>query len=310
MSADDPYTILGVARTASASDIQKAYRKLAKQHHPDLNPGNKAAEERFKRVASANDLLSDPDKRARFDRGEIDAAGAGRAPRPSYSQQADGPAGAKYQGSWQNAGETHDFDDIFAEFLNTGAAKARPARPARGRDMNYQLSVPFLDAVIGATRRLTLPDGAILDVRIPPGIEDGQALRLKGKGTPGRGDGPPGDALIEISIEPHRLFRRDVDNIELDLPVTLREAVLGAQVMVPTPTGAVRMTIPEKSDTGRKLRLRGRGIPAHASRPAGDLFVILRVALDPADAALAEFLRGHTANDDFDPRVGMLEPSA
>lgn len=310
MSTDDPYTVLGVARTASASDIQKAYRKLAKQHHPDLNPGNKAAEERFKSVASANDLLSDPEKRARFDRGEIDASGAERASRPTYSQHADGPAGAKYQASWQDADEGHGFDDIFAEFLNSGEARSRSAKPARGRDMNYQLSVPFLDAVTGATRRLTLPDGAILDVRIPPGIEDGQALRLKGKGRPGRADGPPGDALIEISIERHRLFRRDADNIEFELPVTLREAVLGAQVMVPTPTGTVRMTIPEKSDTGRKLRLRGRGIPAHAGRAAGDLFVILRVTLDPDDTALAEFLRSNPASEGFDPRAGMQEPGA
>ncbi len=290
----DPYQTLGVAKDASVDDIRRAYRKLAKKHHPDLNPGNKAAEDRFKEVSSANDLLSDPEKRARFDRGEIDAAGEPRHERATYRQHADtgfntGPYGAE--------GMSDMFADLFAQ-----ARQGRAARPARGQDAAYALTVSFVDAITGAQQRLTLPDGRTLDVRVPPGMEDGQTLRLRGQGHEGALGGPAGDALITVQVAPHRSFRREGDDVVLDLPVSLREAVLGGRVTVPTVTGSVTMTVPERSDTGTVLRLRGRGVPARGDRAAGDQRVTLKVVLSDADDALAEFLRGWQPAAGTDPR--------
>jgi DnaJ-class molecular chaperone len=311
MPTTDLYATLGVPRDASAEDIRRAYRGLAKQHHPDLNPGNKSAEERFKALASAYDILGDTDKRGRYDRGEIDAAGAEARPeQPSYRGYAEGAPGARYR---QSAGAGPDlseadlgdlFEDLFAETRGQ-----RSNTPRRGRDQGYQLTIDFLDAVTGATKRLALPDGRGLDVRIPPGIEDGQTMRLKGQGSPGRQGGPAGDALIEIHVTPHRFFRREGRDVHVELPVTLSEAVLGGKIMVPTPTGPVTMTVPRRSDSGTRLRLRGRGVAAHGGQPAGDEFVTLKVVLGDADDALESFLRGWTAGHDFDPRRSMMEGS-
>ena len=288
----DPYQTLGVAKSASADDIRKAYRKLAKQHHPDLNPGNKAAEDRFKDVSAANDLLSDPDKRARFDRGEIDAAGEPRAERPSYRSYAD----TGFNGRYGAGGE--EMGDIFADLFT----QARSPRPARGRDAAYTLTVSFVDAIGGAQQRLTLPDGRTLDVRVPPGMEDGQTLRLRGQGGEGSLGAPAGDALITVHIAPHALFRREGNDVLIDLPITLKEAVLGGRVTVPTATGRVAMTVPPRSDTGAVLRLRGRGVPGHGSRPAGDQLVSLKLVLPDADDALAAFLRDWQPEREVDPR--------
>jgi DnaJ-class molecular chaperone len=307
--ASDPYEVLGVPRTADADEIRRAYRKLAKQHHPDLNPNNKGAEERFKALNTANDLLSDPEKRARYDRGEIDAAGDPRyqAP-PNYSDFAQGPRGGKYAAGGSPFGEgvdPADYEDLFADFINragAGPGSKRQAGPRRGRDRSYSLDVEFLDAANGTTQRLTLPGGSTLEVRIPAGLESGQVLRLKEKGDPGRNGGLPGDALIEVFVRPHAQFTRDGDNILVDLPVTLAEAVLGGRVPVPTTTGSVNLSVPPNSANGTKLRLRGRGIPAHAGRPAGDQYVTLKLVLDPNDAGLANFLRTRTDAPSFDPR--------
>jgi len=311
MPTTDLYATLVVARDASADDIRRAYRGLAKKHHPDLNPGNKAAEERFKAIASAYDILGDADKRGRYDRGEIDAAGAEARPEnPSYRGYAEGASGARYR---QSAGagpdmSEADLGDLF-EDLFAGSRESRANAPRRGRDQGYTLTIDFLDAVTGATKRLALPDGKGLDVRIPPGIEDGQTMRLKGQGSPGRQGGPAGDALIEIHITPHRFFRREGRDVHLDLPITLSEAVLGGKIMVPTPTGAVSMAVPRRSDSGTRLRLRGRGVAAHGGQPAGDAFVTLKVVLGDADDALETFLRGWSAGHSFDPRRGMMEGS-
>lgn len=312
---EDPYKTLGVAKDATHEQIRSAYRKLAKKHHPDLNPGNKPAEDRFKQVASAHDLLSDPEKRARFDRGEIDAAGQEHAPKPSYRDYADGNAGNRYGRSGAHPGgqaggqpggwSDEDFGDIFGSMFGEGAREGGGGGPRRGRDEHFAFTAAFLDAVNGATRTLTLGEGRTLDLKIPAGIADGQTLRLRGKGAPGRNGGPPGDALIEIHVAAHAFFVRDGATIRLDLPVTLTEAVLGGPIEVPTPAGPVRMRIPAAADTGTELRLRGRGVPAHGSQPAGDLYATLRVVLGKPDAALEEFLRAWTPEHKTNPRAKM-----
>jgi DnaJ-class molecular chaperone len=305
--AEDLYKLLGVPKEATAEEIRKAYRKLAKKHHPDLNPGNKAAEETFKRVSAANELLSDPEKRARYDAGEIDETGAEKAPPRSYRQYAETGAGERYAYGGGDAGFAgENFEDLFSTIF-AGRQGGGGTGPARGRDEHYALTAEFLEAVTGATRRLTLPDGQTLDVKIPPGTAEGDVLRLRGRGGPGRNGGPAGDALIELHVAPHRFFRREGQDIYLDLPVTVSEAVLGAKVTVPTPAGPVAMTVKPHSDTGTKLRLAGRGVPAHGGAPAGALYVTLQIVLGPVDAALEAFLRGWKPADQKNPRAGMGE---
>ena len=297
----DPYEILGIARTASLEDIRKAYRRLAKKLHPDLNPGNKGSEERFKEVAGAYDLLSDPDKRQRFDNEEIDASGSER-PRQQYYKDyaAEAAAGHPYE----NRSGFADFaeaDDIFAELLRR---QARESRRARGADLHYRLSIEFLDAVNGTTKRLTLPEGGSLDVTIPHGIQEGQILRLRGKGAPSIGEGEAGDALVEVSINPHRFFARHGDDIHVDLPVTLAEAVLGARIEAPTPTGSVILTVPKGSNTGTVLRLKGKGVPRRGGR--GDELVKLKVILpSEPNPELETFLTNWAPGTSYDPRRDM-----
>jgi DnaJ-class molecular chaperone len=309
MAADDPYAALGVARDATEAQIRSAYRKLAKQHHPDLNPGDKAAEERFKAVSAANELLSDADKRARFDRGEIDASGQEVRPeRAYYRQHGEARQGAKYRNAGAGAGNPFgdgDMGDIFGDLFRQARAEGGDVR-RRGQDRQFRLPVSFLDAVNGATTRLSLPEGGTLDVRIPPGIEDGQTLRLRGKGGPGFNGGPAGDALIEIEVVPHPHFQRDGADLLLEVPVTYAEAVLGAKITVPTPRGPVAVTVPPLSDSGTRLRLRGRGVAARGETPAGDLFIVLQLVLGKPDPALAAFLREHPGSSD-DPRAKIME---
>jgi DnaJ-class molecular chaperone len=310
MRVEDPYVVLGVARDASPDDVRRAYRKLAKQHHPDLNPGNKVAEDRFKQVAAAHDLLSDPEQRARFDRGEIDAEGQQRPPpgARSYRDQAEGAAGRRYAREGGTPWGEDNLDDLFGDMFRGGTRQgAGASRPTRGRDEQYTLPTAFLDAIRGATRRLTLPDGRTLDVKIPPGTEQGDVLRLRGQGAPGRQGAPAGDALIEIHLLPHPFYVRDGQDLRMTLPVTLPEAVLGGPVTVPTPAGPVTMTIPAGSDTGRELRLRGRGVPAHRGLEAGNLYVTLSVVLGPPDPALEAFLRDWKPVGRPDPRRSMQE---
>ncbi len=305
--ADDPYTVLGVQRTDDEATIRAAYRKLAKKFHPDVNPGKPEAAERFKAIASAYDLLSDADKRARYDRGEIDASGNERPP-PQYTYRDFGDAGGreKYRADGEFAAE--DLEDILAQAFGRGGSPGgggRSRRPftMRGGDAHYALTVGFVDAAAGTTRRITLPDGRTLDVTIPAGLEDGHVLRLKGQGNPGIGGGPPGDALVEITVAPHPRFRREGDDIVLTLPVSIKEAVLGASLEVPTIKGTVRVSVPANSGTGTRLRLRGRGIAGK-----GHQYVELQVVLPPGDEpALAAFLRDWTPAHPFDPRAGLEE---
>ena len=303
---EDPYKTLGVTRDASQEEIRSAYRNLAKQHHPDLNPGNTKAEERFKTVSAANELLSEPEKRGQFDRGEIDSAGQERAPRPSYRDYAEGEPGRRYGRTGPQSGgwSAEDLGDMFGSIFNEDRRAGGETR-IRGRDERYALTTDFLDATNGATRRLTLPDGRTLNVKIPPGTADGQVLRLRGQGSAGRNGGSDGDALIEIHVTPHRYFERDGQNIRLELPVTLSEAVLGGLVEVPTLGSPVRMRIPPRSDSGTELRLRGRGVPAHGGLAPGDLHATLRVVLGTPDAALEEFLRNWKPEHSANPRQAM-----
>jgi len=296
----DPYETLGVARGDSDETIRKAYRKLAKRLHPDLNPGRPEAAERFKAVNAAYELLSDPAKRARFDRGEIDAAGNEAPPRGFY-RDAREHAGATAGGMHPEDLEDlfgHAFGERFGGFGGFGGFSQ--SGHARGRDMQYSLTVSFVDAANGAVRRLTLPDGRTLDVTIPAGLRDGHVLRLKGQGRPGVGGAPAGDALVEISVAPHPLFRREDDDVVVDLPVTLQEAVLGGTVEVPTVKGPVRLSVPPGSGTGTRLRLKGRGIAG------GHQYVDLKVVVPPgADSALADFLRRWKPARPFNPREGL-----
>jgi DnaJ-class molecular chaperone len=297
----DPYEVLGVQKTDSDAAIRSAYRKLAKRHHPDVNPGKPQEAERFKEISAAYDILGDKEKRARYDRGEIDAAGNEVPPqRPFYHDYGDTAGREKYRSN--TAFDQEDLENIFAQAFGgrTGGAGGGRRFSMRGQDAQYHLTIDFLDAVNGTTRRVTLPDGRTLDVRIPAGVHEGQIIRLRGQGMPGIGDGAPGDALVEITVAPHPLFRREGDDIIVELPVTLQEAVLGTTVEVPTIKGTVRLTIPPGSGDGTRLRLRGRGIEGK-----GHQYVELKPVV-PAneEPELAEFLRNWQPRHPFNPRSG------
>ncbi len=298
-----PYEILGVAKTASAEEIKKSYRALVKKHHPDLNPGDKKAEAHFKDIASANELLSDNTKRAEFDAGEIDATGAvtqDAKQRQYYRDQAQTqqqPRGNPYanQSAYEDfAGE----DDLFAELFRR---QAEQARNAKGLDAQYRLSVEFLEAINGISKRISMPNGSTLDVNIPAGIQEGQTLRVKGKGQPSSGTGGAGDALITISIAPHKFFTRAGYDIVLELPVSIKEAVLGGSIEVPTASGKVLLNIPKNSNAGSTLRLKGKGVAGR-----GDQLVKLKIIMPVrSDPALDEFLSNWQPDASYNPRKEM-----
>ena len=311
----DPYSVLGVAKTASDDDIRKAFRKLAKKHHPDLNPGDKAAEAKFKDISQANEILSDPEKRRRFDAGEIDATGQEMPPRGFYRDQAGGMGGAKYE----RAGAHEEFVDmggIFSEMFGqrggrNGGFAFRGGGEGEGFDMGglpvtYSLRVPFLVAARGGKQRVNLPDGKTLDIDIPEGATNGQTLRLKGQGMPGAKGRPPGDAYVEIHVEPHAFFEARDNDIHVEVPVTVTEAVLGGRIRVPTVGGPVMLNVPAGSNTGASLRLKGRGLLDLKSKQRGDQYVKLKVVLpEQPDAALKEFLEKWEAGRAQDPRKAM-----
>lgn len=310
--ANDPYQVLGVAKTASADEIRKAYRKLAKENHPDLNPGDRDAEERFKEAQAAYDIVGNAEKRARFDKGEIDADGQERPEQQFYRHYADAGADHPYHSS-EGYADFADMGDVFADLF--GHARGGAAGGARGgshtirmrgSDVRYTFDVPFMEAAKGAKRRITMPDGRDLDLTIPAGLRDGQVLRLKGKGMPGIGGGPNGDALITVHVGTHKTFRRDGNDIHIELPVALHEAVLGDKVRVPTIDGPVTMTIPKASNTGDRLRLKGKGFAKGKSGERGDQHVTLRVVLpENPDKELNEFLAAWSKDHGYDPRTGM-----
>jgi DnaJ-class molecular chaperone len=276
--ADDPYAILGVPRSATDEDIRRAFRKLAKELHPDVTRGT---DERFKKVSSAYEILGDSEKRRAFDRGEIDARGEPR--RDGFRNQARGARAGASAGF-----EEFGFSDIFSDVFGGGRAGGRAGFSVKGHDVRYTLDVDFLEAVKGATKRVTLPGGGTLDLNVPPGVGDGQILRLKGKGARGLGAGEPGDALVEIQVRPHGQFKRVDDDILIEIPISIDEAVLGAKVEVPTVTGRVQLTIPKGTSSGRVLRLKGKGIKSAGKPEPGDQLVTVRIVLpDVIDDSLA-----------------------
>lgn len=291
--ARDPYLELGVSRSASHDDIRKAFRKLAKQYHPDANPGDKAAEEKFKRVSGAFDIVGDEDKRKKFDRGEIDAEGREQSPfgRGGFG---GGPGGWSPRGPGGSAGpEGVDLNDILGEMFGRGGPGGgrNPGGfggfSTKGQDVRARIDIDLEDAIRGTKKRIAFSDGRTIEVAIPKGAQDGQTLRLKGQGAPGRGG--PGDALIDLSIRPHPIYRREGDTLIMDVPITVPDAVLGGKVEAPTPDGNVALTVPKGSNSGQQLRLKGRGfIDAKGKR--GDLVARLVVTLpDVAGPELEQF---------------------
>jgi len=306
----DPYATLGVARTASEAEIKKAYRKLAKELHPDRNKDNPKASERFSTVTNAYDLLTDKDKRARFDRGEIDGDGNPAAPfgfggGGGQGGFRPGPGGSPFEA------DGPDLSDIFEGMFSGGGRGGgfggfggfgRKQPPPKGANVAYRLNVSFTDAATLSPQRITLADGKTIDLKLRAGLESGAQMRLGGKGQPGPGG--PGDGIVTINIQPHRFFTRDGDDVRLDLPISLSEAVLGASVRVPTVEGAVMLTIPPGSTSGKVLRLRGRGFHKKDGT-RGDQMVTLMVDLPVGDDALVEFVKGWKDRDKSNPRGNM-----
>lgn len=303
----DPYKTLNVGREASADDIKRAYRKLAKELHPDLNPDNKAVEQKFKDVSQAYSILGDQEKRKQFDSGEIDSSGQQKQwERGFYRQHASGGPGTKYHPF--EFGEGINAEDIFSDLF--GRRNRKRSMHRKGSDVTYSVPISFLEAAAGAKKRIKLADGKTLDVRIPAGTEDRQTLRLKGQGMAGFGGADAGDALVEVHIQPHPYFSRKDNNVHLELPVTLQEALLGAVVKAPTVHGQVSMKIPPGSNTGTTLRLKGKGIVDPATKKAGDQYVKLKLVLpEKPDRELSDFVESWGKSHDYDPRrkAGMLD---
>lgn len=293
--AQDPYLELGVSRGASAADIRKAFHKLAKKHHPDVNPGDRASEEKFKRASSAFDLLGDPDKRKKFDAGEIDADG--REAMRGYTQN---PFGEQPGGFRSASFDGVDLNDILGDILGGRAGGRGGGFGSRGADLRARLEIDLEDAIAGGKKRVTFADGRTLDITLPKGVVEGQTLRLKGQGAPGRAG--TGDALIEIAIRPHPTFRRDGDQLSMDLPISAPDAILGGKVQADTPDGPVTLNVPAGSNSGAILRLKGRGL-SDAQGRRGDLLAKLIVTLpDDVDPALREFAETWRRDNPYTPR--------
>ncbi|NQW00889.1 MAG: J domain-containing protein [Rhodospirillales bacterium] len=301
MKNSDPYALLGVAKDATTKQIRKAYTDLAKKLHPDINPNNPAAEARFKEVSAAHALLADPEMRAKFDRGEIDAEGHEKAAeRPYYRDFADQPAGGKYaeQEGFANEEDLQAFmADLFAR--RSGGHNIK----AKGGDLNYRLDVTFLEAAKGDKKTVTMPDGRTLKINIPAGLRHQQSLRLRGQGLAGYNGGPPGDAYVEVHVKADPVFSRKDDDIHVEVPISLNEAILGGKIDVPTIDGPVTMTIPKYANSGTRLRLRDKGLPAAKGKQRGHQFVTLKVVLpSESDGELATFIEDWAKSHPYNPR--------
>lgn len=321
MAARDPYSVLGVSKTAKADDIKKAYRRLAKKYHPDQNKDPKA-KDKFAEAAQAYEILGEDPKRQQFDRGEIDAegkprgfegfpgggfrpGGAGGGAGQSYEYES-GPGGFRSRG----AGGGFDAADIFSELFSgarkagAGARSRQPQQP--GEDLLASLTISLEESIRGATKRVAMQTGKALDVTIPAGMEDGKQVRLKGQGNPGPSGGPAGDALITVKVAAHPFFTVEGRHVRIDLPLTLYEAVLGGPVEVPTPTGRIELNVPAGASGGRTLRLRGKGLPASGSQPAGDLLVAMKIILPEASGSeLEELMKKWRESQPYTPRTSL-----
>lgn len=323
----DPYEILGVTKKATEAEIKKAFRTLAKKHHPDTHANDPKAVKKFQEVSGAYEILGDKEKRAQFDRGEIDAAGqpkgfnqgfhpgAGAGPggfeqgfegfRPRGGAGGAGPQGFEFHWSGGDGSEGLKADDIFADLLGgLGRGGKRRNQPRKGPDVQLETTVSLHEAALGGTRRVVLAEGRQLEARIPPGVKDGQQIRLRGQGAPGESGGPPGDAFITIHIAPHPFLERDGLDLRMELPVTLKEAITGGKIQAPTLTGSVTLTIPPHSNSGRTLRLKGKGMPGTGAESPGDLYVRLVVTLpEPSDPKLDAFVKNW--DNEYDPRAKL-----
>ncbi len=296
----DPYTTLGVQKTASENDIKKAFRSLAKKYHPDLNPGNKASEQKFKEINEAYSMIGTKEAREKFDRGETINEGSyndasGTRSGPFYRDFQDG--GGRYSYYYEG-----DADDILSSLFGGLGAKGGDMN-IHGQDHVYKMDVDIKDAVHGAEREIVMPDGKRLKIKIPPGIEEGAKLRFKGQGGAGRGKGKPGDAYVVISIMPSDIFKLAEKDIETDLSITLDEAVNGSKINVPTIDGTVLLTIPAGVNTGTKLRIKGKGMPVRGGKGRGDQIVNLKIVLpDTIDSQFKDFIKNWSKNHPYNPR--------
>lgn len=295
--AGDPYAVLGLTKSASDEEVRSAFRRLAKSCHPDLHPGDKAAADRFKNLSAAYDIVGDPERRKQFDAGMIDAKGE-----PVRGANAN----SAYAGSGSGGGFRDAFSDFFGEAVWPGARGAgRPGFHVRGQDVRYTLDIEFMEAVSGTKKRVTMPEGGVLDLNVPEGVADGQVLRLRGKGKPGFGGAEAGDALVEIHIKPHADYERIGDDIAMSLPISLDEAVLGGKIEVQTPTGRVQLALPKGTSSGRVFRLRGKGARNGAAGRHGDLLVTVKIVMpDTIDEGLAYFISEWKKKHPYDPRGG------
>jgi DnaJ-class molecular chaperone len=315
----DLYSQLNVARGADEAEIKKAYRKLAKELHPDKNKDNPKATERFSKVTQAYDILTDKDKRAQYDRGEIDEEGNPKMPF-GFGGGGAHPGGGRggFRGPngepFEYGGDAEGISDLFEGLFGGAGRRARgggggpfsgfgrrPQRPQKGADVAYRLQVPFEDAARLAGQRVTLSSGKTLDIKLPPGVEDGTRIRLAGQGQ--EGPAGNGDAIVTIQVKPHPFFRREGDNIRLDLPIAIDEAVLGGKLRVPTVDGPVMLSVPKGSSSGKVLRLKGKGFTAK-SGARGDQLVTLMVEV-PDDSDLAGFLENWKGKGKTNPRAGL-----
>lgn len=286
------YDILGISKGASQQEIKSAYRKLAKKHHPDANPGDTKVEEKFKEISAAYHILGDEKLRARYDRGEIDEHG---------QEKMAGFRGQRASASAGFGGAEDIFSEIFGNFRGGGF---RGRVPEKGRDRKFAIEIDFMQAALGDKRRLTMGDGGrTLDVAIPAGVTDGQQIRLRGQGEPGIAGGPNGDILINVTVKPHSFFRREGQNVLIELPISLPEAVLGATVKVPTVDGTVNLKVPQGSNTGTTLRLKGKGIAGSGKGERGDQLVKLKVVLpDKQDKELQDWVEKWAEKHAYDAR--------
>lgn len=307
----DPYSVLGVSKTATQEEIRNAYRKLAKSLHPDLNPGNKQAEQRFKEVAAAYELIGDEKKRKAYEEGKAQ----------EEAMRAQQQANARHfyyetQGPDFESGYSQgfSFEDLFGEAMRgRGGARTRPASgPRPGQDEMYRMEIDLADVVRGAEREITLPSGKHLRVKIPPGVTEGMKLRFAGQGGPGFQGGPAGDAYVELSIRTSPLFHRQGNDLEIEIPITLSEAVNGGSIRVPTLDGNVMLNVPSGVSSGTRLRIRGKGIPSRAQdKERGNLYVRVKVVLPPViDEELKKAVAEAEKRHPYDPRADLSAQAA